>query len=82
MREIECVKCCDTVVVAERGESITEGETPIEHMERTGHAHVREPVPTGCSDCGNIWMYGGNADRATCPNCRSKAQPGVVPDLD
>lgn len=28
--------------------------------------------PYQCDDCGNRWMYGGNADRPTCPQCRGK----------
>lgn len=80
MREQDCVHCGDTVVVPEDGEQIVHGETPIEHVERTGHTHVREPRPTGCPHCGNLWMYTGGAERATCPNCRGKAEPGVVPN--
>lgn len=25
-----------------------------------------------CPKCGRTWPYSGNADRATCPNCKSK----------
>lgn len=33
---------------------------------------VCDTDPFKCADCGNRWMYGGNADRPTCPNCRGK----------
>lgn len=75
-RERTCVRCGDTVVLADQGETITQGETPLEHMERTGHTHVREPKPMACEHCGNVWMYSGDADRITCPNCRGKVRPG------
>jgi len=25
-----------------------------------------------CPKCAKVWPYGGNADRATCPNCKGK----------
>lgn len=83
MHEFNCVHCGEKVVVAGNmeGEVIVEGETPVEHMNRTGHAPVSEPRPTGCPHCGNLWMYQGSADRATCPKCRGKATPGVVPEM-
>jgi len=82
MKRIECDHCGSVVVIAERAETVTKGETPVEHLERTGHSHVREPQMTGCPNCENIWMYGGDADRATCPNCHSKAEAGAVPRSD
>lgn len=72
MKKVECVHCGDTVVIAERGESVVNGETPVEHMERTGHTHKAEPEPRVCNDCGNLWWYQGTAERPTCTNCRSK----------
>lgn len=77
MREKTCVNCGETVVVADAGETVTSGETPREHLDRTGHAHIHEPEPRTCEDCGYLWMYGGDADLPTCPNCRGKrTQPG------
>lgn len=72
MRQVECVNCGETVTIADRGEQIIDGETPLEHIERTGHPHVREPRALVCDDCGYLWMYGGAAERPTCPNCRGK----------
>ena len=72
MKEVECVHCGDTVAVPQKGETIVNGETPLEHIERTGHPHVREPKPLMCDDCGHLWMYTGNADRPSCPNCKGK----------
>jgi len=80
MKQIECVNCDDIISIPEKGEQIINGETPLEHIQRTGHPHVHEPRPTGCPDCGYLWMYTGDADRATCPNCRGKVAPGVVPE--
>lgn len=76
MKKIECVRCGDTVVLAnEIGEKVTCGETPVEHLERTGHS-PRQPTLRKCNDCGNIWPYSGSADRPTCPNCdRKDTQP-------
>lgn len=72
MRQVECVECVDTVSIPEKGEQIVSGETPLEHIERTGHPHVREPRPLACDDCGYLWMYTGDSERPTCPNCRGK----------
>lgn len=80
MKRVGCDQCDDTVVIVEKGETVTNGETPVEHMERTGHAHKREPRLTACPNCEFAWYYTGSADRATCPNCRGKADPGTVPD--
>ena len=82
MKRQECVHCGETVVVADDGETVTGGETPVAHLQRTGHAHIREPRPTGCPHCGYLWMYSGEADMATCPNCRGKAVPGEIPDTE
>lgn len=78
MDEKTCTRCGETVVMAEDGETITDGETPIEHLDRTGHIHIREPVPTDCNQCGKIWMYQGNAERVTCPRCKGKTKPGIT----
>lgn len=75
MRTKNCVHCGDAVVLADQGERVTQGETPREHMERTGHVHIHEPKPMVCKHCGNVWMYSGGADRITCPNCRGKVRP-------
>ena len=77
MREKTCVNCGEIVVVAEQGETVTGGETPREHLDRTGHVHVREPVPTDCEHCGNVWMYQGDAERVSCPRCRNKTTAGL-----
>ena len=82
MKIINCDHCGERVVIGGRGEAVESGETPLEHMERTGHSHRREPRLTGCDTCGNVWYYTGSADRATCPNCRDKAAPGEVPTTD
>lgn len=83
MKQFECVHCGDTITVADKDEQIVDGETPLEHIERTGHPHVYEPRPTGCQYCGYLWMYSGTVteesnQRITCPNCKSKVLPGVV----
>lgn len=80
MKQIECDHCGDTVVIPQKEETVVEGETPVEHMERAGHPHKREPVLTACPDCEFAWYYGGTAARATCPNCRGKVEPGGIPD--
>lgn len=80
MQAKDCVHCGETVVVADRGEQITDGETPVEHMERTGHAHIHEPVLTGCHHCGHLWMYQGAREQATCPSCKSKTPAGTMDD--
>ena len=71
MKERSCNHCEDSVYLAERGEQLDGYETPVEHLERTGHAY-NEPVPYKCHDCGNVWGYSGNADRPTCSFCRGK----------
>lgn len=71
MKERTCRHCGDEVVLAERGETVTGGETPVEHMERTGHAW-NEPRLFQCNDCGNVWGYTGSAETPTCSNCRGK----------
>lgn len=77
MQEKKCARCGNLVVIADRGESIAEGETPREHMERTGHIHINKPTPMSCADCGNVWMYGGAAELPTCPNCKGKRTEAV-----
>lgn len=71
MKKIECNHCGDTVVLAERGETVVSGETPLEHMNRTGHS-PKSPKTLQCNDCGNVWPYTGDGPRPTCPNCRGK----------
>jgi predicted Zn-ribbon and HTH transcriptional regulator len=81
MKTVNCDHCDETVVVPGKAEEeVISGETPLEHMERTGHPHKREPRLTACDNCGFAWYYTGSADRATCPNCRGKAVPGEIPD--
>lgn len=77
MKRIECDECGETVVLASnRGEKVERGETPLEHMERTGHS-PRSPEVRKCNDCENVWPYTGNADRPTCPNCKCKQTEAV-----
>lgn len=38
MKERTCRHCDDSVYLAERGERLEGYETPLEHLERTGHA--------------------------------------------
>jgi len=71
MKELTCNHCGDSVYLADRGERLEGYETPLEHLERTGHA-ARSPKTMVCEDCGNVWPYTGDADRPTCPNCRGK----------
>jgi uncharacterized Zn finger protein len=74
MKRIECNNCGESVVLPKephRGEVVTEGETPREHLDRTGHS-PNAPVTVVCDDCGNVWPYTGNADASTCPHCRGK----------
>ncbi len=73
MIERSCNHCDDSVYLAEGGESLEGYETPLDHLERTGHAY-NEPVIRKCLDCGNVWGYSGDSDRPTCsnPNCRGK----------
>jgi len=80
MEIVTCDTCGDRVVIAAADETVTEGETPLEHLDRTGHTHTREPQLTACANCGFAWYYTGTADRATCPNCKTKVEPGHVPD--
>lgn len=72
MKELTCNHCGDAVYLAERGEMLEGYETPLEHLDRTGHA-ARSPVTMVCNDCGNVWPYTGSADRPTCPNCAGKS---------
>lgn len=72
MKQVECVNCGDTVVIPNRGEPVISGETPLGHIQRTGHPHKREPRPYACDDCEYVWMYSGDYDNPTCPNCRGK----------
>lgn len=73
MKTFDCNHCGDRVVLAnEPGESVVSGETPLEHMRRTGHS-PRSPKMMQCNDCENVWPYTGDADRPTCPNCAGKA---------
>jgi len=72
MKKINCNHCDDAVILADgAGEKVTRGETPLEHMNRTGHS-PKSPVMYQCNDCGNVWGYTGDADRPTCSNCRGK----------
>jgi len=71
MKKIDCNVCDETVVIADRGETVKSGETPVEHMERTGHNPNRPQVAI-CDDCGNVWNYTGDAETPTCSNCRGK----------
>lgn len=72
MKRLSCNHCDGTVLLAnEPGETVVEGETPLEHLERTGH-DPRQPVTMQCNDCENVWPYTGSADRPTCPNCKGK----------
>lgn len=80
MRTFDCAHCGDTVVVPDDGEEVVGGETPLEHLDRTGHNWKREPRLTACHSCEFSWYYTGSADRATCPNCRAKCAPGEIPD--
>jgi len=73
MKEIQCNHCDESVYLLEGAEiKLGDGrESPLEHMERTGHA-PQSPVVRKCEDCENVWPYTGSADRPTCPNCRGK----------
>jgi len=71
MKEIICNHCGDSVYLADKGEQLEGYETPLAHLERTGHS-ARSPVPHKCNACGNVWPYTGDLDEPTCPNCRSK----------
>lgn len=73
MKRRTCDECGETVVLAdEPAEVVTSGETPVEHMTRTGHSPC-QPTLMKCRDCENIWAYTGSATRPTCPNCQGKA---------
>jgi len=75
LKHLSCNHCDDDdhLVIADgRGEWIEKGETPLEHMKRTGHS-PRKPVMYQCNNCGNVWPYSGDSDRPTCSNCRGKA---------
>lgn len=71
MKERTCNHCGESVYLAERGEQLDGYETPVEHLERTGHAY-NEPTPYKCLDCGNVWGYTGKAEHPTCSFCRGK----------
>lgn len=78
MKPLECNVCGETTYLLERGEKRvgeSSKETPLEHMQRTGHDPREPPGPyeqRACQDCGNVWWYKGSADRPTCSNCRGK----------
>jgi len=71
MMKKTCNHCGDTVHIAERGERLKGYETPLEHLDRTGHAW-NEPEVRVCNDCEHVWPYKGNADLPTCPRCKGK----------
>lgn len=71
MKERTCNYCGESVYLAERGEQLDGYETPVEHLERTGHAY-NEPEIRKCLNCGNVWGFSGQNDRPTCPFCRGK----------
>lgn len=71
MKEIQCNHCDESVHLRDKGERLKGYETPLEHMERTGHS-PRSPEVRKCNGCENVWPYTGNADRPTCPNCAGK----------
>lgn len=71
MKEKTCRHCGDTVVLAERGETVVNGQTPIEHLEETGHAW-NAPTVRVCNECGHVWPYTGRSERPTCPTCNGK----------
>jgi hypothetical protein len=71
MKELTCNTCGESVYLADTGERLEGYETPLEHLDRTGHA-ARAPVMMACEDCGNVWAYTGDADRPSCSNCRGK----------
>ena len=71
MMKKTCNHCGDTVCVPQRGEMVVSGETPLEHLERTGHAW-NQPELRVCEDCEHVWPYKGSADLPTCPCCKGK----------
>ena len=71
MKQATCNHCSDTVCVPERGERVINGETPMEHFERAGHAY-NSPETRVCNDCEYVWPYTGKSDQPTCPNCKGK----------
>jgi len=79
MKKINCNVCGEATYLLERGEKQVREmskETPLDHMERTGHDPREPPHPyeqRACDDCGNVWWYGGDVARPTCPNCKGKA---------
>jgi len=81
MKEITCNHCGESVYLRERGERLEGYETPLQHMERTGHS-PQSPVPHQCNDCGNVWPYTGSADAPTCPHCRGKRTEPVNTTTD
>jgi ribosomal protein S27AE len=76
MKEISCNHCGDSVYLADKDERLEGYETPLQHMERTGHS-PKSPVIYQCNDCENVWPYTGNAERPTCSNCGGKNVEGV-----
>lgn len=80
MKQVDCQECGDTVVIPDKAEKVTQGETPLGHLKRTGHNYKTEPQLTACASCGFSWYYTGTSDRATCPNCMDKVTAGEVPD--
>lgn len=83
MRPLECNICGETTYLLERDEiqvRSTSKETPLDHLNRTGHDPRQPPEYERwqCDSCGNVWYYQGDADRPTCPECRGKATQPVV----
>lgn len=77
MKPIECNTCGEITYILERGEKQvreTSKETPLDHMERTGHDPRQPPKRErrACNECGNVWWYQGDGERPTCPNCKGK----------
>lgn len=76
MKQIKCNTCKETTYILECDETHVQDsskETPLQHLKRTGHApRERAGERRACLDCYNVWRYGGDADRPTCPECKGK----------
>ena len=76
MRQEACKHCGDVVCVPQKGEEVINGETPLEHLERTGHAYNSAEIHV-CEVCGYVWPYTGESNQPTCPNCKGKRTKAV-----
>lgn len=87
MQTLDCPDCDETLVLADRGESVTRGTIPREHMEATGHrdprgweVRVEELVQRGLSSAEAVDYLAtveGNHSQTAWSDKRGRSQQAV-----